>query len=154
MLGITLWHSSLLFYSLTEATNSNVDGGGACRQDKQRKVKVTRSLHIEYNNYIPLYRPIHISHSLQTPSISIHTHSLAHYTTPNPSYPTLKYDLLTRQMRPDLLMSQRLASIPPLPSYKPVDHDDEDDDAVDGGDVVHIYPRKDQISGEFFSCEY
>ena len=41
-------------------------------------------------------------------------------------------------------MSQGLAPIPTLPSNEPINYDDEDYDAVDGGDVVHICSGLDQ----------
>jgi len=40
-----------------------------------------------------------------------------------------------------LLPPRACAPVLPPPADEPVERDDEDDDAVDGGDVVHIYTR-------------
>ena len=52
-------------------------------------------------------------------------------------------------------MAQRLPSIATSPTNEPVDYDDEDYDAVDGGDVVHIcyeidwLDQFDKLHGQF-----
>ena len=43
-----------------------------------------------------------------------------------------------RQFPLCLFVSDRLAPILPSTSCEPIYHDDEDDDAVDGGDVIHV----------------
>ena len=43
------------------------------------------------------------------------------------------------QGQSNIIMSLRLAAILPPPSRQPINRDDADKDAVDGGDVIHIY---------------